>query len=224
VFETLSGVRAALGPDQTLIGFCGSPWTVATYMLAGRGSPDQADARLFALREPDAFAQLLEVLVEASAQYLIAQFRHGAEVVQLFESWAANLDDRAFARWVIAPNRQIVERVRAAVPGAPIIGFPRGAGALYPDFASGTGVSMVGLDTSFPGSRVEEILPPGIGVQGNLDPLRLLAGGAQMEERVEEILAAFDGRPHVFNLGHGILPQTPVDHVSRLVELVRENR
>jgi uroporphyrinogen decarboxylase len=224
VLEALSGARAALSHDKTLIGFCGSPWTVATYMLAGRGSPDQAEGRLFALREPLAFAHLLAVLVEASAQYLIAQLRNGADVVQLFESWAANLDERAFDGAVVEPNRRIVEIVRAAVPGAPIIGFPRGAGTLYGRFATATGVSMLGLDTSFPARKVDEFLPQGIGVQGNLDPLRLLAGGAQMEERVEEILLALGRRPHVFNLGHGILPQTPIEHVSRLVELVRENR
>jgi uroporphyrinogen decarboxylase len=224
VLETLERVRGSLSPEKALIGFCGSPWTVATYMIAGRGSPDQADAKLFALREPAAFEHLIDVLVEASAAYLVAQFEHGADVVQLFESWAGNLDDRAFARWVIVPNRQIVERVRAAVPDAPIIGFPRGAGAMFAEFGTMTGISMLGLDTSIPAGKADGLLPARLGVQGNLDPLRLLAGGNQMEQRAEEIVRAFRGRPHVFNLGHGILPETPVAHVARLVELVRESR
>ncbi len=224
VLETLSRVEAALSPDKTLIGFCGSPWTVATYMIAGKGSPDQADAKLFAWREPEAFEHLIEVLVEASATYLIAQLEHGADVVQLFESWAANLDERAFARWVIEPNRKIIERVRAAIPDAPIIGFPRGAGAMFADFATMTGVSMLGLDTTTPARRADDLLPAGFGVQGNLDPLRLLAGGQQMEERAAEIIRALSGRPHIFNLGHGILPTTPVEHVSRLVEVVKGGR
>ena len=221
VLETLKRVEAALSPEKTLIGFCGSPWTVATYMIAGRGSPDQADAKLFAWREPEAFEHLLEVLVEASAAYLIAQLKHGADVVQLFESWAANLDEAAFARWVIAPNRKIVERVRAAIPEAPIIGFPRGAGAMFSDFATMTGVSMLGLDTMTPARRADDLLPAGFSVQGNLDPLRLLMGGQQMEERAAEIIRVLGGRPHVFNLGHGILPETPIAHVSRLVEIVK---
>jgi uroporphyrinogen decarboxylase len=190
-------------------------------MIAGKGSPDQADAKLFAWREPEAFEHLLDVLVEASAAYLIAQLRHGADVVQLFESWAANLDEAAFARWVIAPNRKIVERVRAAIPEAPIIGFPRGAGAMFSDFATMTGVSMLGLDTMTPARRADDLLPAGLGVQGNLDPLRLLMGGPQMEERAIEIIRALSRRPHVFNLGHGILPETPIAHVGRLVEIVK---
>jgi uroporphyrinogen decarboxylase len=224
VLDTLSRVEAALSPEKTLIGFCGSPWTVATYMIAGRGSPDQAAAKLFAFAEPEAFQHLLDVLVEASAAYLIAQFEHGADVVQLFESWAGNLDDAAFARWVIAPNRRIVELVRKAVPEAPIIGFPRGAGAMFADFATLTGISMLGIDTTVPARRADDLLPETFGVQGNLDPLRLLAGGAQMEERVAEIVGALRRRPHVFNLGHGILPETPIAHVSRLVELVKGGR
>jgi uroporphyrinogen decarboxylase len=224
VLETLSRVEAALSPEKALIGFCGSPWTVATYMIGGKGSPDQAAAKSFAWREPEAFAHLLEVLVEASAAYLIAQLKGGADVVQLFESWAGNLDDQAFIRWVIEPNRKIVEKVRAAVPGAPIIGFPRGAGAMFQDFAGLTGISMVGLDTAIPARRADDVLPAGFGVQGNLDPLRLIAGGVQMEERVAEIIGALKDRPHVFNLGHGILPETPIAHVSRLVEIVKGGR
>jgi uroporphyrinogen decarboxylase len=221
VLETLERVRNALPAEKTLIGFCGAPWTVATYMLSGRGSSDQAAARLFALREPEAFARLLDVLVEASIAYLVAQFRAGADVVQLFESWAQNLDEESFAAAVIAPNRRIIEGVRREVPDAPIIGFPRGAAGLLARYAAETKVSMVGLDQTVPLAFPEAVLPPGLGVQGNLDPLRLAAGGAQMARRAEAIMAAFAGRPHVFNLGHGIVPETPVEHVAELVRTVK---
>lgn len=220
VLETLKGVKGALADDKTLIGFCGSPWTVATYMIGGRGSPDQAAARLFALEQPEAFGKLMDILVEASARYLIAQFEAGADVVQLFESWALNLDEVSFARNVIEPNRRIVEKVRAAVPNAPIIGFPRGAAAMLPAYAEATKVNLIGLDYATPLS-VAGTLPKGLGVQGNLDPLRLVAGGPQMERRVDEIIAGFADRPHIFNLGHGIVPQTPIGHMERLVEKVK---
>ncbi len=221
VLETVARVRAALAPEKTLIGFCGSPWTVATYMIAGHGSPDQAAARLFALREPAAFAALIDVLVDASVRYLHAQLNAGADVVQLFESWALNLDERAFEHHVIDPNRRIVEGVRALVPDAAIIGFPRCAAGMISNYAKATQVNMVGLDYAMPLGFADAALPQGLGVQGNLDPLRLVAGGAQMQLRAEEIIAACSGRPHVFNLGHGIVPETPVDHVSRLIEIVR---
>jgi len=221
VLETVEQVRAALPPQKSLIGFCGAPWTVATYMLGGRGSSTQAVARLFALREPQAFAALLDVLVEASIAYLVAQFRAGADVVQLFESWAQNLDEEAFATQVIDPARRIVEGVRALVPGAPIIGFPRAAGGLLPRYVEATGVDMVGLDQAVPAAFVPVALPPNFPVQGNLDPLRLAQGGEQMRRRAEAIIAAFADRPHVFNLGHGIVPETPVEHVAELVELVK---
>ena len=224
VFETLERVKAELSPDKTLIGFCGSPWTVATYMIAGHGSPDQAAARIFALQHPEAFARLMDILVEASIAYLVAQFRAGADVVQLFESWALNLDEQAFAVHVIAPNRRIVEGVRAQIPDAPVIGFPRGAAAMLPAYAEATGVNVLGLDFSMPVSFANKALPLTLPVQGNLDPLRLLAGGAQMEARAEAIIAGFAGRPHIFNLGHGIVPETPVAHVERLVQLVKGGR
>lgn len=221
VLETVQRVEAAIGPETTLIGFCGSPWTVATYMIGGQGTADQAPARLFALTEPEAFARLLDVLVEASANYLIAQVRAGADVVQLFESWAANIDERAFEAWVIEPNRRIVEKVRAVVPHAGIIGFPRGAGAMLGVYAERAGVDMVGLDQMQALGFANGAMPAAKGVQGNLDPLRLVAGGVQMEARAREIVAAFAARPHVFNLGHGIVPETPVEHVSRLIEVVK---
>ncbi|RYE09129.1 MAG: uroporphyrinogen decarboxylase [Hyphomicrobiales bacterium] len=224
VLETLRRVTAELAPDKTMIGFCGSPWTVATYMINGSGSPDQAVARVFALTQPEAFARLIDMLVEASTAYLVAQFRAGADVVQLFESWALNLDEEQFAAYVIEPNRRIVEAVRREIPGAPIIGFPRGAAAMLPVYAEKTGVNALGLDYMTPVAAIDKALPAALPVQGNLDPLRLIAGGEQMEARVEAIIAGFAGRPHIFNLGHGIVPQTPIAHVERLVEIVKRGR
>lgn len=221
VLETVSRLRATLPAEKTLIGFCGAPWTVATYMIGGRGSTDQAQARLFALREPEAFAALVDILVETSIQYLVAQFKAGADVVQLFESWALNLDEEAFTRQVIEPNRRIVAGVRAQVPNAPIIGFPRGAAGNLSRYAAETGVNALGLDYSTPLEFATQHLPSHLPVQGNLDPLRLVAGGAQMERRAQEIIAAFADRPHIFNLGHGIVPETPIAHVERLVQLVK---
>lgn len=221
VLETVERVKAGLAPEKTLIGFCGSPWTVATYMIGGRGSPDQAAARLFALRHPEAFGQLMDILIDASVRYLVAQFRAGADVVQLFESWALNLDEVAFAAQVIEPNRRIVEGVRKQVPNAPIIGFPRGAAGMIARYAEATQVNVVGLDYATPLAFAGSALPPTLGVQGNLDPLRLVAGGAQMERRAEEIIAAFADRPHIFNLGHGIVPETPIEHVELLVATVK---
>ncbi len=221
VFETLGRVKAALTPETTLIGFCGSPWTVATYMIAGRGSPDQAAARLFALEQPQAFGTLIDILVEASVRYLVAQFRAGADVVQLFESWALNLDEEAFRAQVIAPNRRIVAGVRAQIPEAAFIGFPRGAAGMLPEYVAQTGVDALGLDYATPVGWADAALPRALPVQGNLDPLRLRAGGAQMEARAEAIIAGFGNRPHIFNLGHGITPDTPIGHVERLVALVK---
>jgi uroporphyrinogen decarboxylase len=220
IIETVRRVRAGLGPEKTLIGFCGSPWTVATYMIGGRGSSDQAAARVFALTQPEAFAKLIDILVETSIDYLAAQLRAGADVVQLFESWALNLDEVAFRNWVIEPNRRVVEGLRKIVPGAPVIGFPRGAAGNLPAYARATGVNVLGLDYATPLGFAAE-LPAGLGVQGNLDPLRLLAGGEQMDNRVREIVAGFRGRPHIFNLGHGIVPETPIGHVQRLIAVAR---
>lgn len=221
VLETVRLVRAALAPEKTLIGFCGSPWTVATYMIAGRGSPDQAAARLYALRQPDDYARLMDFLVETSIDYLVAQFEAGADVVQLFESWALNLDDEAFTTQVIEPNRRIVEGVRARVPNAPIIGFPRGAAGNIARYVEMTGVNAVGLDYSTPLDFPKKTLPATLPVQGNLDPLRLVTGGKQLDERIDAIIEAFSDRPHIFNLGHGIVPETPIEHMARLVDRVK---
>jgi uroporphyrinogen decarboxylase len=224
IFETLQRVKGALASDKTLIGFCGSPWTVATYMIAGHGSTDQAAARMFALTQPEAFAKLIDVLVEASIAYLVAQFKAGADVVQLFESWALNLDEVSFRAQVIEPNRRIVAGIRAQIPGAPIIGFPRGAAGMIGEYAAATGVDALGLDYSMPVAFADTALPRALPVQGNLDPLRLAAGGPQMEARAEAIVSGFGNRPHIFNLGHGIIPETPVEHVARLVEIVKRGR
>lgn len=220
VIETVRRIRTAISPDKTLIGFCGSPWTVATYMLAGQGSSDQAVARLFALQHPAAFAQLIDILVDTSIAYLAAQMRVGADVVQLFESWALNLDEVSFSDWVIEPNRRIVEGLRRLVPGAPVIGFPRGAAGNLAAYARRTGVNVLGIDYATP-LHFAAGLDRQLGLQGNLDPLRLLAGGEQMETRARHIVAAFRDRPHVFNLGHGIVPETPIAHVERLIDVVR---
>lgn len=220
VIETVRRIRTAIRPETTLIGFCGSPWTVATYMIGGRGSSDQAAARLFSLRHPDAFQRLIDVLVEASIAYLVRQFDAGADVVQLFESWALNLDEVAFRKWVIAPNKRIVVGVRALRPNAPIIGFPRGAAGMLPVYAAETGVNVLGLDYGVP-LGIDGVLPGGLGVQGNLDPLRLVAGGEQMLSRATDIVSAFRNRPHIFNLGHGIVPETPIAHLEALVAHLR---
>lgn len=222
VLETMARVRQALPDDKTLIGFCGSPWTVATYMIAGRGSPDQAVARLYALQQPEKYGKLMDLLVDASIDYLVAQFEAGADVVQLFESWALNLDDEAFASQVIEPNRRIVEGVRARIPDAPIIGFPRGAAGNIARYVAETGVNAVGLDYATPLDFAKKVLPVGLPVQGNLDPLRLVTGGAQLDRRIDAIIEAYAERPHIFNLGHGIVPETPIAHMTQLVNRVKQ--
>lgn len=221
VLETVSRVREGLEADKTLIGFCGAPWTVATYMLAGKGSPDQAVARLFALKHPEAFVRLMDILVESSAQYLAAQVRAGADIVQIFESWALNLDQTAFRSYVIDPICRLVTRFRELAPGTPVIGFPRGAAGMLPEFVEKTSVNVLGLDFSFPPELARTSLPSTLTVQGNLDPLRLVAGGQQMEDQARQIITAFADRPHIFNLGHGIVPQTPIEHVARLIEVIK---
>ncbi|SHO64984.1 uroporphyrinogen decarboxylase [Pseudoxanthobacter soli DSM 19599] len=220
VYEAISRVRADLPPETALIGFAGAPWTLATYMVAGRGSPDQAFARLAAYRDPDGFRRLIDVLVEAVSSHLVAQFAAGADAVQVFDSWAGPLDTDGFARWTTEPMREIVQRVRSAVPGARIIGFPRGAGTRLEGFVQQTGVDAVGLDWSVSLERGRALQAVAT-IQGNLDPLRLVAGGRALDEGVEAILSAFSGGPFVFNLGHGILPETPIEHVERMLARVR---
>lgn len=223
VYETVRRLRAELPPSTTLIGFCGAPWTLATYMIAGHGTPDQAPARLFAYREPDAFARLLAVLAEHCGDYLIRQIEAGADCVQIFDSWAGVLDEQSFERFCVVPVAAVAARVRAAHPNVPVIGFPRGAGARYENYREQTGVSALGLDWTVPLFQARQ-LQTGGAVQGNLDPQRVVAGGQALEDGVAAILDALGQGPLVFNLGHGITPDAPVAHVERLVELVRRGR
>ncbi len=221
VLDTIRLVKSTLPAETALIGFCGAPWTVATYMIAGRGTPDQAPARLFAYRQRDLFETLMARLVDASADYLTAQLRAGVDAVQIFDSWAGVLPIVEYERWCVRPIREIVAKVRAAVPAAKIIAFPRGGGAQLLEVAALPGIAAIGLDTSVDPDWAARALPKGLPAQGNLDPLALLAGGAALDAAVGRILEAFAGRPHIFNLGHGILPPTPIEHVERLLKRVR---
>ena len=221
VYETVSRLRAELPQETALIGFCGAPWTVATYMIAGRGTPDQAPSRLFGYREPEAMAALLAKLAEVSADYLIRQIDAGADVVQIFDSWAGVLDEASFEAWCVEPVAEIVRRVREKHPATPIVGFPRGAGSLYAGYREKTGVTALGLDWSVPLSQART-LQAGGAVQGNLDPLRLVSGGRALDEGIDAILETLGGGPLIFNLGHGITPECPVENVERMVRRVRQ--
>ncbi|MCO5128289.1 MAG: uroporphyrinogen decarboxylase [Rhodobacteraceae bacterium] len=221
VYETVRRLRAQLPGETTLLGFCGAPWTVATYMIAGHGTPDQAPARLFAFSHREEMATLLAILAERSADYLIRQIEAGADAVQIFDSWAGVLDEDLFELCCIEPVRRMVKRVRTVFPETPIIGFPRGAGGLYDSYRQKTGVTALGLDWSVPFAQAKRLQAEGA-VQGNLDPLRLQAGGAALEDGVAAILRALADGPFIFNLGHGVTPQTPVAHVEKMVALVRE--
>ncbi len=221
IYETVSRVRAELPAGTALIGFCGAPWTVATYMIAGHGTPDQAPARLAAFRDPQNFARLIELIADCSVDYLAGQIEAGAQAVQIFDSWAGVLPDDQFYRWSIEPTARMVAALRARHPGVPVIGFPRGAGLLAEDYVRETGIDAVGCDTAMPLRFMRDTLAKHAAVQGNLDPLLLLAGGPLLESRVRHMVAALEGAPHIFNLGHGILPSTPIEHVARLIELVR---
>ncbi len=222
VLETVRQVRARLDGKKTLIGFCGAPWTVATYMIAGKGTADQAPARRFALEKPFAFAALIARLVDRSADYLVAQLKAGADVVQIFDTWAGALDEDGFERWCVAPTAEIVRRVKAVVADAKVIGFPRGAGAKLEGYATATGVDGLSIDWSVSVGYARDRLQPIVAVQGNLDPMVLMAGGEALDQAVRRIRTGLGNGRFIFNLGHGILPETPVDHVRRLVERVRE--
>lgn len=221
VGETVERVRSALDTSTTLIGFAGSPWTVAVYAIEGRGGTDKANARKFGYQHPEELAGMLDQLVEASVHYLAMQARAGADALMLFESWAEGLPDDAFDRWVVQPTVSLVKKLRAMGISQPIIGFPRGAGGLIVDFAEKTGVSAIGLDTSVPLARAAAALPANMPVQGNLDPMRLVAGGPGLDRRVREIVDALRNRPHVFNLGHGVVPETPIAHVEQVLRIIR---
>lgn len=222
VFDTVRKVAASLPAETTFLGFAGSPWTVATYMVHGQGSKDQSEARRMAHAEPERFGALINAIISATVDYLAGQIEAGVDAVQLFDSWAGSLSPAQFEKWVIAPNAEIVRRLKARHPDTPIIGFPKGAGGKLAAYAERTGVDALGLDETVDPHWANRELPKGLPVQGNLDPLALIAGGTVLEESVRNILAAFADRPHIFNLGHGILPDTPIEHVEKLLTLVRK--
>jgi uroporphyrinogen decarboxylase len=221
VFETVARLRQDLPRETTLIGFCGAPWTVATYMVAGRGTPDQAEARLWAYRDGASFQALVDLLGDVSLDYLSGQVRAGAEVLQIFDSWAGNLPDAEFQRWVVAPTKRLVTALKERHPSVPIIGFPRGAGVKLASYVAATAVDGVSCDTSVPLALMVDELSARATVQGNLDPLLLVAGGPALQARATEILVAMRAKRFIFNLGHGIVPETPPEHVAMLVNLVR---
>ncbi len=221
IYETVGLVKAKLDAGTALLGFCGAPWTVASYMIAGQGTSDQAPARLFAYREPAAFGALIDILVEASAAYLVRQLQAGADAVQIFDTWAGVLPPEQFARWCIEPTRRIVAKVRAQVPGAKVIGFPRGAGTLLARYVDEIPVDGAGLDWTVDRGFVRERVQSRVAVQGNLDPLVLVAGGAELDRAIDAVLDAFAGGPFIFNLGHGIVPETPIAHVESMLRRVR---
>jgi len=222
VLETIERVRAELPHRVALLGFCGAPWTVATYMVAGFGTPDQAPARLFAYHDPDGFKRLIDLLIRASIDYLAAQFRAGVDAVQLFDTWAGVLGPEEFDRWCTKPAGEIVAGLRQRIPDARIIGFPRGAGTCLPSYVDNVSFDAIGLDwmidRKFACDEIQSRRP----VQGNLDPMALLAGGPALDREIDAVLTAFSGRPFIFNLGHGILPETPIAHVERMVARVRK--
>jgi uroporphyrinogen decarboxylase len=224
IYGTVQKVKAALAPGKTLIGFSGSPWTVATYMIAGQGSRDQSEARRLAYADPSKFGAIIERIEMVTLDYLSGQVEAGAEALQLFDSWAGSLAPAQFEEWVIAPTARIVTELRLRHPKVPIIGFPKGAGGKLKAYAQETGVSAIGLDETVDPLWAARELPAKLPVQGNLDPLALLAGGDVLASMVRRILDAFADRPHIFNLGHGILPDTPIAHVEQLIALVKGMR
>ncbi|UCH75429.1 MAG: uroporphyrinogen decarboxylase [Rhodospirillales bacterium] len=223
VYETVRRLSRELPPEVTLIGFAGAPWTVATYMVEGGSSRDFATTRAWSLADPEGFGRLIEIVTKATAAYLCRQVEAGAEALQLFDSWAGILPEDAFERWVIEPNSQIVSIVKQKYPQVPVIGFPRGAGVLYERYIDKTGVNAVSLDTTVPLAWAAERLQPKATLQGNLDPQVLLAGGEALERRAREIVTMLGNGPFIFNLGHGIIKETPPEHVARLLEVIRGN-
>lgn len=224
VYETLSRVREELDDHTALIGFAGAPWTIATYMVEGGSSRDFANIKRWAYGDAESFAKLIDVLVDAVSHHLILQARAGAEAVQIFDSWAGVLPAPMFRRWCLDPVAAIVRKVRAAEPELPIIGFPRGAGAAYLGYASATGVDAVGIDTTVPTQWAAEHLQPETVVQGNLDPIMLVTGGDPMIKEIDRIAADLSRGGHVFNLGHGVVPETSPDHVAALAKHLRETK
>lgn len=223
-YETIARVKSELPPAVALLGFCGAPWTLATYMIAGRGTADQLPARMFAYHYPQAFAELIDRLVDASSDYLFRQFEAGADAVQIFDTWAGILPDDEFDKWCIDPIGRIVAKVRSRIPPARIIGFPRGAGTRLGRYLAGVPVDAIGLDWMVERSYARDYVQKRRAIQGNLDPLALLAGGDTLDRAVDAILEAFGEGAFIFNLGHGVVPDTPVAHVEQLVARVRRMR
>jgi uroporphyrinogen decarboxylase len=224
VYDTVARVAASLPDAVALIGFAGAPWTVAAYMIEGQGSRDFAKAKRWAVSDPQGFGRLMAILVEATAAHLSAQIAAGAEAVQIFDSWAGVLSEQGFDRWSIAPTAEIVRRLHADHPGVPIIGFPRGCGLRAAEYVDKTGVDAVSIDFTVPARWARETLQTRCAVQGNLDPVVLLAGGGPMEQEVARLVETLGDGPYVFNLGHGVLPETPPENVARLVERVRAGK
>lgn len=220
--ETLRLTKAELPAETTLIGFAGAPWTVATYMVEGGGSKDRFKTRVAAYDQAEAFDAMMDIIADATADYLVMQAHAGAEVLKIFDSWAEGLPEPLFDRVIIRPTKRIVDRVRAQGVDLPIIGFPRGAGTLYPKYARETGVTALALDTAVDPKWMDENLPAGLPVQGHLDPAVLRTGGAVLKAEVDRLVDAWSGRPHIFNLGHGITPDVPVAHVEQLIRSVRD--
>jgi uroporphyrinogen decarboxylase len=222
IYETIGRVKSLLPATVALLGFCGAPWTVASYMIAGRGTPDQEPARLFAYRDAEAFSGLIEKLVVASTSHLIHQLQSGADAVQIFDTWAGVLPAEELRQWCIAPTQRIIAGVRKAIPDAKVIGFPRGIGTALRRYVEEVPIDAVGIDWTADLSFVREEIQRRLPVQGNLDPLVLVAGGAALDRAVDNILGAFSGRPFIFNVGHGVLPHTPVSHIERMLERIRK--
>ena len=220
VYETVSILSKKIPKETTLIGFSGSPWTLATYMVEGKGSKDFSKARIWAYYDPINFEKLINILTEAVSIYIIKQIDYGAEVIQLFDTWAGILSGSQFDSWVIKPTRNIIKNVRSVYPKVPILGFPRGAGVSYKSFVEKTGVSGISLDSSVPVEWASINLQTKCAVQGNLDNMALVAGGEMMEIEVHNILKGFSSGSHIFNLGHGILPQTPPENVKKLSDII----
>jgi uroporphyrinogen decarboxylase len=221
VYATVRRVAALLPAETTFLGFAGSPWTVATYMVAGHGSRDQGETRRYAYSDPVAFAEIIDAIAACTIDYLSWQIEAGVEAVQLFDSWSGSLSPAQFERWVIAPNAAIVAAIHARHPGVPVIGFPKGAGEKLRAYASETGADAVGLDETVDPEWAVAALPAHLPLQGNLDPLALITGGATLDVAIDRILAIFRDRPHIFNLGHGILQDTPIAHVEHLLARIR---
>ncbi len=221
VFEIIRGLKQEIPPDTALIGFAGAPWTVAVYMVEGRGGTDWGRIRNWAYRAPEEFQKLIDLVLDATSRYLLEQIRNGAEVIQLFDTWAGILGESQFRKWVIEPTAEIVRRLKAAAPDVPVIGFPRGAGVLYLDYITQTGIDGIGVDSTVPSAWMAEYLQGRCTVQGNLDNQALVAGSPALERETTRILETLSGGPFIFNLGHGILPETPPEHVARLSEMIR---